>query len=822
MAVIEIAKIQIRRGQESQTGMPQLDSGEFGWAEDTEHLYIGKRIVDGAINDENTRILTQGDLDNVFTLLANTTTNITYYRYRNQAPWIHSSGTTVQTKLDTLVSLVDYGVVPVTTTTSTVVDITVQFQNAVADLFNNPTAVADSRRELLVPAGVYGISQVVNLPPYTVLKGAGAGLTQLVLLTTATSMFQTVGVDQSGLEYSYDGLLTGGRLSGQLSADYRPRNIRIEGMTLQYQNTLTQHALLSLDNVYNSKIKDVIFKSTGTDYTAGIGVNIQGQGGSFAISRINDGFTQNIEITDCEFDGMNIGVRATGTVVRPIIDRNIFNNLNQGVAMWTEDSFPGPSDGLITKNRFHNIVKEGVYVGANPNNFRSNHISNGNFYGYVGNGRGFADYVTTSSSFYPIYVDVATTSGSTINTFVINTATFTSFKNINVKEAQWYVTTSTVNGIYSQMTGTVIVTPTTLLFHTTGSHSIDYSITGTVVTVGYIERVGAAISFESAGNKTENDVFTRKVLADQGPGGIVESINVLNVDLMGQYLANTILTISSPEIGSERATALPTIDPGTGHITNVTIVNPGNGYLNPPTITIDPTYLTGGIPAEFRVNLADRFWYQPFVKGNATINDYANYTEVIAPGTTADMAKLPITGNGQQVNVQYQLSSASLSRKGTLLVNIATDGYVSISENYNYLTDVVTINSTPMVPAGSSGVDVLYVSTANTFIDSIPQPPTNYFVTGSGQYQDLAAQIISTGTQVIGNTTYYRINTLSSDPQFNYATANISYNVGVAENTQPSFSWDKSELNNYVKLSCFNPSAVTTATLEYQVNIQQL
>ena len=41
MAVIEIAKIQVRRGQENQTGIPVLDSGEFGWASDTEHLYIG-------------------------------------------------------------------------------------------------------------------------------------------------------------------------------------------------------------------------------------------------------------------------------------------------------------------------------------------------------------------------------------------------------------------------------------------------------------------------------------------------------------------------------------------------------------------------------------------------------------------------------------------------------------------------------------------------------------------------------------------------------------------------------------------------------------
>ena len=65
MAVIEIARIQVRRGQESVTGIPQLASGEFGWAEDTEHLYIGKRIVDGAQDDKNTRVLTENDIVNV-------------------------------------------------------------------------------------------------------------------------------------------------------------------------------------------------------------------------------------------------------------------------------------------------------------------------------------------------------------------------------------------------------------------------------------------------------------------------------------------------------------------------------------------------------------------------------------------------------------------------------------------------------------------------------------------------------------------------------------------------------------------------------------
>jgi len=65
MPILEIAKIQIRRGQESTGGIPKLSPGEFGWAEDTQHLYIGKSITEGAVDNNNTRILTEVDLNNI-------------------------------------------------------------------------------------------------------------------------------------------------------------------------------------------------------------------------------------------------------------------------------------------------------------------------------------------------------------------------------------------------------------------------------------------------------------------------------------------------------------------------------------------------------------------------------------------------------------------------------------------------------------------------------------------------------------------------------------------------------------------------------------
>ena len=42
MAVVSISRIQIRRGRKNQgSGLPQLASGELGWATDAQELWIG-------------------------------------------------------------------------------------------------------------------------------------------------------------------------------------------------------------------------------------------------------------------------------------------------------------------------------------------------------------------------------------------------------------------------------------------------------------------------------------------------------------------------------------------------------------------------------------------------------------------------------------------------------------------------------------------------------------------------------------------------------------------------------------------------------------
>ena len=73
MAIVSISRIQVRRGKKNtSTGFPQLASGEFGWAIDTQELYIGNGSVsEGSPYVGNTKLLSEHD--DIFALANNYT-----------------------------------------------------------------------------------------------------------------------------------------------------------------------------------------------------------------------------------------------------------------------------------------------------------------------------------------------------------------------------------------------------------------------------------------------------------------------------------------------------------------------------------------------------------------------------------------------------------------------------------------------------------------------------------------------------------------------------------------------------------------------------
>jgi hypothetical protein len=643
MAVIEIAKIRVRRGQENQTGVPQLDSGEFGWAQDTEHLYIGKRIAEGAVDDQNTRILTTNDLDNIFSLLgsASTATVNTIYQYREAVSYISTASQPriLQSKLDDNVSLADFGVVP----SSTATDITYEFRQAVDTLFKNSTYGSfnrsDARRKLSIPAGNYYLSNVIELPPYTSIVGEGAGLTKLTLLNNNSNMFKTI--DADGNDFETDNMQSGAK---------RAREVYLAGMTLEYNNTSTSsYALLALDNVLNATVEDVTFR-TGFNSTStttyglvnwGIGIQLRGTGGGLGSGDTN--LCENIQVDRCTFDSLYRGVQGTGTVIRTVMSNNIFSNLMQGVALYSTDTLPGPMNAHISQNRFENVVQEGIYIGENPNRYRTNHVSDNNFFIQVGNGLGLDDFTTSEQ--YPV------------------------------------------------------------------------------------------IYFGSQGNKSENDYFQRKTLGS--------------------------------------------------------------------------------------TNTDASFYFNPLVMGSVYIKDSAMSTASLAVSTVdIPLVQIPITGKDQMVTMNYQLSNPSLSRKGTLLINISPDGYSAITDTYSYTETLGVEVSGVSSVAEESGPDLLAINTTTIsfsdyeLLSSIE--PGRWYITGDQpEYINKSAFIVSAGDQT-GD--ILKFSTQSSSPQFDFSLPG-EYTFLYQDTESAEFTVQVNTASNYVRISGSNLSLINEMSLEYQTDI---
>ena len=166
MAIVQISQITQRKGL--QADLPQLAGAEFGWSTDERRLFIGNgTLAEGAPVIGNTEILTEfSDIININTA----------YTYKGQA-----AGYTVQTGptagdpvtqslqswLDQFATVKDFGAVG-----DGVTDDTDAINRAMQQIYciqANPQI----RRGIFFPAGVYLVSDTINIPPYATLWGEG-------------------------------------------------------------------------------------------------------------------------------------------------------------------------------------------------------------------------------------------------------------------------------------------------------------------------------------------------------------------------------------------------------------------------------------------------------------------------------------------------------------------------------------------------------------------------------------------------------------------------------------------------------------------------
>jgi hypothetical protein len=372
MAVIQISKIQVRRGAVGDEGMPQLSSGEMGWAIDTQQLFIGNgSVAEGAPAVGNTEILTTRSLfDAVATI---TSSSYTYSGHNNNNVILTSVvPRTVGNKLDDTVSLFDFGGEEQT-------DITTKLQNAIDDLYlNSDKNFPKSRIHLELPAGTFYISSVIYVPPFATIEGAGIDKTVLVNISSGsnTTIFTTI-----------DGTSTRvNRKQGtNILSSSQPRDIKISGMTLAHTATnsvSTSTPLMVIDGVATSRFTDIKF--------TGVYDHLQAAHIEHSAIEMLGVLTNQVSIDNCFIENLCYPITSNEDVTDINITNNTFKDLYQGITFATAllgetpQAF-GPYRVNIEDNLFKNIERQAIYAG--PNDGWNNQInSENNTFILVGNG----------------------------------------------------------------------------------------------------------------------------------------------------------------------------------------------------------------------------------------------------------------------------------------------------------------------------------------------------------------------------------------------------------------------------------------------------
>jgi len=376
MAVLQISKIQVRRGQESQTSIPTLSAGEFAWAIDTQNLYIGNGAVsDGAPFVGNTRILTANDANNLFQLAD------TYSFQGNTGATVQTGATanqpvyrTLQSKLDDQITVIDFGCVGDGST-----DNTSALQNAIDNIYlNSDKTQSISHRPLHIPAGTYLITGTIFIPPYANLVGDGSSATVIVQSGLGIPMFQTC--DSTSTVHVKE-------VWPNIRSPFNPKNISISGMTMKYDTNTHQigsDGMLDLDCVIDAKVEDVHFVgvSTGPMNDSVKGIQIRGQGATTS---------DNVQINRCKFENLNCGVYSDYDITNVKISNSKFTKMGQGVSVAAilppgdNTRTHGPIDVKIVNNNFYNVYQQAIFVGSNTSNISNLVLSQNNQFNNCGN-----------------------------------------------------------------------------------------------------------------------------------------------------------------------------------------------------------------------------------------------------------------------------------------------------------------------------------------------------------------------------------------------------------------------------------------------------
>jgi hypothetical protein len=409
VAIVQISRITQRKGLESDLPQP-LAGAELGWAVDQRRLFIGNgTLEDGAPVIGNTEVLTE---------FSDILSFATQYTYQGAAAgYTVQTGSTpgdpvaqsLQSRLDSYAIITDFGA-----TGDGITDVTATINRALFQIYcrsTNPTA----RRSLFFPAGVYIITDTLNIPPNCQLYGEGPNSTIisfniqnwtnavsypvgiLVYNTSLDKYYRSnfpvpIGIniadenpdgdpywtEESLPEYIFqtaDSLQQTGVNIGTNSAT-SPGNIEISSMKF-LTNQVQNGALIEYADrcVFDSvSIQGPLTKTDLVDAADNVAA-IRWSSASSSVSR-------NVTWNNCKFSGFTYATNTEQQIQGITFSNCDFDTLHQGIILG--GALPvggGPTGVRIVQNSFDDIHSQGIVI----NGVSLNATAYNTFYD-VGNG----------------------------------------------------------------------------------------------------------------------------------------------------------------------------------------------------------------------------------------------------------------------------------------------------------------------------------------------------------------------------------------------------------------------------------------------------
>ena len=368
MAIVQISRIQIRRGQKlTGSGVPQLAGGELGWAVDTRELYIGNGSVsEGSPAVGNSKILTEHD--NLFSFADQ------YQYLKGDATMLTGTTATtpvtrtLQDRLDETVNVKSFGV------KGDGLDYTTKFQQAIDQLYINTATKGStaSRVVLTIDAGNYTLSASLKIPPHASIIGAGAD--KVIITQTANApIFETVNSASTPGSPALDATST---------TLNQARRIHLKGLTLKHNST---NVGLKLQSCRESIFEDLIIEggwtSGATLLADQIGIRM-----SCLSTAVN---TKRNTFRNIQIKGFTRGIESKYDIENNLWDKCIFETLGYGIVFGdgtvinNAGMLTGPIHNVIQNSKFQDIDRNAIWI--HTGNFNT---SDNNVYQDVGNNGG--------------------------------------------------------------------------------------------------------------------------------------------------------------------------------------------------------------------------------------------------------------------------------------------------------------------------------------------------------------------------------------------------------------------------------------------------